>query len=216
MQVKVFTCNPFQTNGYVCHDEREAVLVDPSWQAPQEQQAVVDYIQRKGLVVRHLLLTHAHIDHIFGCTFSVEHFGQGIQMHREDVPLLKRAEEQAMFFDVPIAVPPAPAAFLQEGDTIAWDASTWRVLHTPGHSPGSVCFVDEANRFVIGGDVLFAGSIGRTDLPGGSLPQLLASIFQKLLPLGDDVTVYPGHGPATTLGQERRANPFLREFASLG
>lgn len=209
MIVKTFTFSPFQTNCYVCHDAGEAVLIDPSCYTDAEQQVVVDYLDDQGLTLRHLLLTHAHIDHIFGCAAFAKRYGMDWQMHRGAVPFIQRSEEQALFFGTPLDPPPVPGDFLDEGDTVSFGDATWAVLHTPGHSPGSICFHDAANGFVIAGDVLFAGSIGRTDLPGGSLPTLMASIFQKLVPLGDATTVYPGHGPATTIGRERQSNPFL-------
>jgi hydroxyacylglutathione hydrolase len=209
MTIQSFTFNPFQTNCYVCHNAGEAVLVDPSSMTAAEHQVVVDYLEHEGLTVRHLLLTHGHIDHIFGCAFFAARFGQAFQVHRDDLPLLRRAEEQGQVFGVAVEPPPEPDRFLQEGDTISFGHTTWEVLHTPGHSPGSVCFYDRAAGAVIAGDVLFQGSIGRTDLWQGSLPQLMASIFQKLVPLGDATAVHPGHGPATTIGRERRANPFL-------
>ncbi len=216
MTVKSFTFNPFMTNCYVCHDAGEAVLVDPSAATPGEQEAVVAYVEEQGLTMKHLLLTHAHIDHIFGCAFFARRFGLSFRMHREDLPLLARAGDQAALFGVEIEPPPPVTDFLDEGDTITFGERTWRVLHTPGHSPGSVCFHDAAAGAVLSGDVLFQGSIGRTDLWRGSLPELMASIFQKLVPLGDETVVYPGHGPATTIGRERRTNPFLTgSFAPL-
>ncbi len=209
MTVQRFTFNPFQTNCYVCHDAGEAVLVDPSCHTPAECQAVVDYLERNELRLRHLLLTHGHIDHIFGCRFFSTYAGMGFGMHRADVPFLEEAEAQGRFFGVPIEPPPLPAYYLDEGDSISFGHTTWQVLHTPGHSPGSLSFYDAAHGLVIVGDVLFLDSIGRTDLPGGSLPELMQSIFQKLLPLEDTTRVYPGHGPDTTIGRERRHNPFL-------
>lgn len=213
MTVQSFTFNPFATNCYVAHQDGEAVVVDPSCHTEAERRRVLDYLAAHDLDVRHLLLTHAHIDHIFGCAAFARHFGMEWQMHRDDVVLIDRAEQQAAFFGVELERPPRPSAYLAEGDTVSFGGATWEVLLTPGHSPGSICFHDAEHGFVVAGDVLFQGSIGRTDLPGGSLPQLMASIFQKLLPLGDDVAVYPGHGPATTLGRERQANPFLVNYA---
>lgn len=209
MKIHRFTFNPFQTNCYICHDGEEAVLVDPSCHTRAEQQAVVDYLVRNGLRLRHLLLTHGHIDHIFGCRFFSDYAEQGFWMHQADVPFLEQAEAQRQFFNVPVEPPPLPEGFLHEGDTLTFGQTTWTVLHTPGHSPGSISFYDAQHKLVIVGDVLFQGSIGRTDLPGGSLPVLMQSIFQKLLPLGDETRVYPGHGPQTTIGQERQHNPFL-------
>lgn len=211
MTVQSFTFNPFQTNGFVCHDGGEAVLVDAPGRTPAEHQAVHDYLTRHGLTVRHLLLTHAHIDHVFGCAYWSEQLKMPWQMHREDLPFITRSQEQAQLFGIALEAPPLPETFLQEGDTITFGAATWQVLYTPGHSPGSVSFHDAAHGFVIAGDVLFHGSIGRTDLPGGSMPVLMQSIFQQLLPLGDETAVYCGHGPATKIGRERRNNPFLTE-----
>ncbi len=216
MTVKTFTFNPFMTNCYVCHEAGEAVLVDPSAATPGEQEAVLSYVEEHGLTMKHLLLTHAHIDHIFGCAFFTRHFGMSFRMHREDQPLLARAVDQAALFGVEIEPPPPVTEFLEEGDTLTFGGRTWRVLHTPGHSPGSVCFHDAEAGAALSGDVLFQGSIGRTDLWRGSLPELMASIFQKLVPLGDETVIYPGHGPVTTIGRERRTNPFLTgSFAPL-
>ncbi len=209
MIVKSFTFSPFMTNCYVCHDAGEAVLIDPSAATSSEEQAVVEYVRQQQLTIRHLLLTHAHIDHIFSCAFFSAHFGQSFQMHHADVPLVERAKDQAALFGLTIEAPPVPTQFLEEGDTVAFGTATWQVLHTPGHSPGSICFYDADNGLIVSGDVLFQGSIGRTDLWRGSLPELLGSIYQKLLPLGDATVVYPGHGPATTIGRERISNAFL-------
>ncbi len=209
MTVQSFTFNPFQTNCLICHDGGEAVLIDPSSSTLRERQVVMDYLKKHDLSISHLLLTHAHIDHIFDCAFFTQEFGEAFKMHRADAPLLRGAQEQARLFGVSIETPPEPGVFLDQGATIKFGEAEWQILHTPGHSPGSICFYDEKNGFVISGDVLFSGSIGRTDLWQGSLPQLMESIFQELVPLGDDVVVYPGHGPSTTVGRERKQNPFL-------
>ena len=209
MTVRPFVVSPFAENCYVCHDAGEAVLVDPGTATEDERRTVLDYLTRNGLAVRHLLLTHAHIDHIFGCAFFARTFGMTWKLHEADLPLLEGAELQAQLFGVELERPPAPEPSLEGGGTIRFGNATWQVLHTPGHSPGSVSFYDEANGFVIGGDVLFQGSIGRTDLWGGSTERLLRSIRTKLLTLPDETVVYAGHGPSTTIGQERRTNPFL-------
>lgn len=209
MKIQSFTFNPFQTNCYVCHDGGEAVLIDPSGMTADDHRIVEAYLEEEEVTVRHLLLTHAHIDHIFGCADAAQRYGRRFLLHRDDAPLLTKAGEQARLFGLSIEEPPEPMGFLAEGDTVAFGEVVLEVLHTPGHSPGSICFLDRTNRSVISGDVLFQGSIGRTDLWEGSLPQLMFSIFQKLVPLGDDVRVFPGHGPATTIGRERASNPFL-------
>lgn len=210
MTVQSFTFNSFMTNCYVCHDGGEAVLIDPSCATAPERQQVVDYIDAHELAVRHLLLTHAHIDHIFGCAFFSARYGQRFQMHAAERAFIEQAEEQAQAFGVQIDPPPVPDTFLDEGDTVTFGGVTLDILHTPGHSPGSICFVDAASEQAITGDVLFQGSIGRVQgLPQTSRPQLMASITEKLLPLGDATTIYPGHGPSTTIGRERQSNPFL-------
>lgn len=210
MTVQSFTFNSFMTNCYVCHDGGEAVLIDPSCGTSREQQQVVDYIEDNDLQIRHLLLTHGHIDHIFGCAFFSERYGQRFQMHAADQAFLQQAPQQAQAFGVQIDAPPVPDTFLKEGDTVAFGDVTLDILHTPGHSPGSICFVEAASDQAITGDVLFQDSIGRVQgLPQTSLPQLMESITETLLPLGDAMTIYPGHGPETTLGRERRQNPFL-------
>lgn len=209
MTVKSFVVSPFAENCYVCHDGGRAVLIDPGTATPEERHAVEDYITRNDLRLSHLLLTHAHLDHILGCAYFARHFGMRWKLHPDDAPLLDGAEMQARMFGVSLERPPAPETTLEDGMTIEFGSARWEVLHTPGHSPGHVCFYDRENGFVIGGDVLFQGSIGRTDLWGGSMPTLLESIRTKLLVLPDATVVYSGHGPQTTIGAERRTNPFL-------
>ena len=209
MTIKSFTFSPFQTNCYVCHDAGEAVLVDPSCNTEAERQAVVDYLEEHTLTLRHLLLTHAHIDHIFGCAFFSEKYGMAWQMHRGAGPFIKRSQEQALFFGTPLEPPPPPEHFLDEDETISFGGATWEVLYTPGHAPGSVCFYDAANGFVLAGDVLFMDSIGRTDLWGGNQEQEIESIRTRIFTLAPDTIVYPGHGPSTTSGHEKDHNPFL-------
>lgn len=210
MTVQSFTFSPFMTNCYVVHSAGEAVLIDPSCASAAERQQVVDYIEAHDLRMRHLLLTHAHIDHIFGCAFFSDRYDQTFKMHAAERPFVERADQQAQAFGVRVEPPPMPETFLDEGDTVSFGEVTFEILHTPGHSPGSIGYHEADGRQIISGDVLFQGSIGRTEgLPQTSLPQLMDSIFTKLLPLGDETTVYPGHGPVTTIGRERRSNPFL-------
>lgn len=211
MEVRTFTFNPFQTNCYVCHSDGEGVLVDAASSTPEEHRQIEEYIARRGITIKHLLLTHGHIDHIFGCRHFSDRFDMPFRMHRADAPLLAHAPEQSAMFGVPLDDPPEPSPDLDQDAEISFGGVRWRVLHTPGHSPGSVSFYDEQNQTVLAGDVLFAGSIGRTDLWRGSLSVLMESIFQKLVPLGDDVRVLSGHGEETTIGHERRSNPFLVE-----
>jgi glyoxylase-like metal-dependent hydrolase (beta-lactamase superfamily II) len=214
MTILSFTVGPFAENTYVVHDAGEAALIDPGTWSDAERQAVVDYVEAAGLAVRHLLLTHAHIDHVLGCRYFAGLWAAGAahagwQLHAADWPLLANAIVQAELFGIRVDEPPAATHALEDGDEITLGGTALQVLHTPGHSPGSVCLYDEAGRAVIGGDVLFAGSVGRTDLWEGSEATLLASIRDRLLVLPDDTVVYPGHGPATTIGRERATNPFL-------
>ena len=209
MSVKSFVFNPFTTNCFVVESGGEAAVVDPSCMAPEEIDVVLSYLEKKNLTVKHLLLTHGHIDHIFGCAELSRRLNLGVQLHRDDFPLVENASIQASMFGLPFENPEVELIPIEEGDQIKFGSTVWDVVHTPGHSPGSVSFVDHAGSYVIAGDVLFAGSIGRTDLWQGSLPTLMQSIFQKIVPLGDDYVVYSGHGPKTTVGEEARTNPFL-------
>ncbi|MFB6229772.1 MAG: MBL fold metallo-hydrolase [Salinibacter sp.] len=212
MQVEPFTFNPFMTNCYLCHDQGEAVLIDASCKTEAECESVVALLEEHDLTIRDLLLTHAHVDHIFGCRFFEERFDRQFKAHEATVPFIERADEQATAFGVDVDPPSVPATHLAEGDTISFGDTTLEVLHTPGHSPDSITFVHRASQQAITGDVLFQNSIGRTQgLPETSRTQLLDSITEKLLPLGDDFTIYPGHGPTTTIGRERAQNPFVQE-----
>ena len=211
MHVEAFEVSPFAENCYVCHSAGEAVLIDPGTLAPEEEGRVEQYISENDLAVRYLLLTHGHLDHVFGCAHFAQAYPEagGWHLHEEDEPLMARAKQQAQMYGVPMRQPPEPQHRLAHGDIIQFGEAEWEVRHAPGHSPGSVVFVDHAHRLVIGGDVLFQGSVGRTDLYKGSWPVLEGSIREQLLTLPDDYRLYPGHGPATTIGHERATNPFL-------
>ena len=212
MHIEPFTFNPFMTNCFLCHDRGEAVLIDASCDTEAECAEVMSVVEEHGLDLRHLLLTHAHVDHIFGCRFFEEQFGQRFKAHEAAVPFIERADEQATAFGVEVEPPSVPTTLLAEGDTISFGDVTLEILHTPGHSPDSISFVHRPSRQAVTGDVLFQNSIGRTQgLPETSRTQLLNSITEKLLPLGDDFAIYSGHGPATTIGQERAQNPFVQE-----
>jgi len=201
------------TNCYLCHDEGEAVVVDASCASAEEQQQMVSVVDEHGLNVKHLLLTHAHVDHIFGCYALEDRFGMTFKAHPGVRPFIERAEEQAAAFGVGLdAAPSLPTSWIEEGDTIAFGSVTLDVLYTPGHSPDSISFVDRDSQQALTGDVLFQNSVGRTQgLPQTSRSELLASIREKLLPLGDETTIYPGHGPVTTIGRERQQNPYVQE-----
>ena len=212
MQVEPFTFSSFMTNCYLCYDAGEAVIVDASCQTAEEQRQMMRVIDELEVDVTHLLLTHAHVDHIFGCRVFEEQFGRRFEAHEAARPFIERAEEQATAFGVQVTPPSVPTTWLGEGDTVSFGNTTLEVLHTPGHSPDSISFVDRASQQALTGDVLFQNSIGRTQgLPQTSREQLLQSITEKLLPLGDEWTIYPGHGPQTTIGRERKQNPFVQE-----
>lgn len=191
----------------VCEATRETAVIDAGF----EPGAVIEFLRRKDLDVRLLLNTHAHYDHACGMRTVQEAVGGEYWLHPADQPLLERLSEQGAMFGFPPAAAPDTFRELAEGQTLAIGHESVVVLHTPGHTPGHVSF--HRGEHVWSGDVLFAGSVGRTDLPGGSWEELERSIRTRLFPLGDVVHVHPGHGPATTIGHERLDNPFVGERA---
>ncbi len=205
MKVQSFTIGPLETNAYLVVDERsrQALLIDPGL----ESEGIYDVICAEGLTLSSIVNTHGHFDHVCGNAFFRAKTGAPVLIHREDAVIMQRAAEQARAFGFQVAPPPPPDRLLDEGDEVVMGGTRMRILHTPGHTPGGICLYGEG--VVLVGDALFAGSIGRTDLPGGSHEVLLASIRTKLLSLPDDTVVYPGHGPPTTIGAERTHNPFL-------
>lgn len=210
LHIAKFTFNPFQENTYVIHDGTDAILIDPGcWNGP-EQHELEQYLTENGLTPKKLVLTHAHIDHILGNSWVHSRYGLLPEMHKADLPLLRNGPKQASMFGVPLDPSPEPTHFIEEGDVIKLGGHYLHVLFVPGHAPGHIALYNKEQKFVINGDVLFMNSIGRTDLPGGDLDMLLKSIREQLFPLGDDVKVYCGHGPETTIGMEKRTNPFLR------
>lgn len=211
MQIKSFTFNPFSENTYILFDEtKQCVIVDPGCAFPDEEAELDTFISDNGLIVKNIILTHAHVDHVMGCDYVNKKYGVGITMHRDDLFLLQKAPQIGMMYGFPVKESPEPEAFLNEGDVFSFGNTSLEILHTPGHSPGSISFIHKGSKSIISGDVLFQGSIGRTDLPGGSMDVLLGAIRSKLFPLGDDFQVYSGHGAPTDIGTEKRFNPFLR------
>ena len=212
LRIVPFTFNPFQENTYVLHDGREAILVDPGCWNSGEEHELETYFSENALTPTRLVLTHAHIDHVLGCAWAFQRYGLKPQVHRADLELLRGAPNVGRMYGLHCEPVPEPDVFLEEGDTITLGNARMEVLFVPGHAPGHIALYNAEERFVIAGDVLFHRSIGRTDLPGGDLGTLLSSISNKLFPLGDDVVVHCGHGPATTIGDERKHNPFLNQL----
>jgi hydroxyacylglutathione hydrolase len=198
---------PLDTNCYIVRDvnEKACVIVDPGG----DKDRILKTVESLGALVERILLTHGHPDHTFCAGALAADLDVKVGMHPSDVVQDEAAFQiVALYYDVSQYVPLKRCHLLVDGDEIALGGSKIRVMHTPGHSEGGVCFVTEAG--VLCGDSIFAGSIGRTDFPGGSLDTLLRSIREKILPLPDDTPLYPGHGPATTVGAEREHNPFLK------
>jgi hydroxyacylglutathione hydrolase len=202
LEIISFEMTPFVMNCFVIKDSGEALVIDPGEATGELKQCVADD------KVTMIFNTHCHIDHSGGNAGMVAATGAPLVCHEDDLPLLQSLEQQGRMFGYACEASPEPDKFIKEGDTVTVGEVTMDVLHTPGHAPGHVVLVGDG--FVIGGDVLFNGSIGRTDLPGGNHEQLLDSIKTKLFPLPDETVVYCGHGPATTIGQERASNPYLR------
>jgi hydroxyacylglutathione hydrolase len=208
--IQQFTFNPFYENTYVLSDETGAcVIIDPGCHVADEEQELEAYIVKNNLRPEHLLLTHGHVDHVFGNHFVTQRWGLGITVHPMDIPTLQAFPQVCAMYGFHGYVQDAPSALLQEGTSVKFGVTELDVFFTPGHSPGSVCFYHRDQGFVIGGDVLFEGSIGRTDLPGGNFDVLAHSIRTKLYVLPDATVVHPGHGSATTIGREKRSNPFV-------
>ena len=212
-QVLSLTFNPVQENTYLVYDEdsRETIIFDPGMYTPAEEKEFVRRLDELWLKPTQLINTHCHFDHIFGNAFVKETYGLLLGIHPLEEQLLTAAPLVVQTYGMPPMTPsPPPDYYLNEGDTVSLGATTFEVLFAPGHSPGSLCFYNRTGGYLIAGDVLFNGSIGRTDLPLGDHDTLIGSILTKLMPLPDETVVYPGHGPSTTIGKERRSNPFLQ------
>jgi hydroxyacylglutathione hydrolase len=210
-QVKSFTFNAFSENTFILFDEesRDAIVVDPGCYTTNEQKQLQKFISDNQLIVKRLINTHCHLDHVFGNRFVEETYQVELEAHRSELPVLAKAHISADRFGVPMPMQEPFSVFIEDGDEITLGDATFRAILAPGHSPGSLCFYNAKEAFLIGGDVLFFRSIGRTDLPGGSHAQLIESITTRLFTLPDETKVFCGHGQPTTIGYERYNNPFL-------
>ena len=204
---EILIVGPLQCNCSILGDEtsREAIVVDPG----DDISRIVGLLNRHQLTVKQIIVTHAHIDHIAGAQRLKRLTGAPILYNQNDLPLVQMMDIQAGWLGVPTPEVAPPDASLEDGQSIAITGLSGSILHTPGHTEGSVCLYLPQHNLLLAGDTLFAGSIGRTDLPGGNTRKLLKSIHDSLLTLPDEVTVIPGHGPKTTIGAERESNPFL-------
>lgn len=212
LYLKSFTFNPFQQNTYVVYDDKgRALFFDAGSSSQPEHDELAAFIREKDLKPERLLLTHAHIDHILGCRFIFDTYGLLPEVHESELYFIERMEATAGMYGVAFEQAPRPVSYLKEGDVVTLGDYEFSCMHAPGHSPGSICFFNAANSLIIAGDVLFNGSIGRTDLPLGNHGQLIRSITEKLLLLPQKTKVYCGHGPSTTIGHEKKNNPFLAE-----
>lgn len=207
MILEVRAVAPFYKNGFLvaCERTKEAVVIDPG----DEVDDILAAVDAHGAHVRHILLTHAHIDHVCGVDTAKQALDAPVHLHRDDLFLYDGVAQQGQLFGITTRAQP-PIDVFYDGTPITFGDLVVRVHHTPGHCPGGVCLQIDDHLFV--GDTLFAGSIGRTDLPGGDHGVLMQSITGVLFPLGDEAIVHPGHGPDTTIGRERATNPFVREF----
>ena len=214
LHVHAFTFNGFQENTYLISDDEtnECIVIDPGCSNANEDKVLLDFIKNQKLRPVRLLNTHCHIDHVLGNQLIHDEFQLELEAHQLEKTVLASGLQVSQMYGIPFKGSPEIKVFLEEGEKIKFGSHEFDILLTPGHSPGSLCFYNAVHKILIGGDVLFLGSIGRTDLPGGDYDTLMGSISTKLLPLPDDVVVYSGHGPKTSIGYERNHNPFLTTF----
>ena len=209
--VKIFTFSPVAENTYILYNDKgEAIIIDPGCYSAEERSALKSFLEKNELKPVQLLNTHCHLDHVFGNKWVYENYGLELFLHPNEEVVLSFAPQSGKMWGLPFENYDGPLHFLQQNDVVQLGSDELKVILAPGHSPGSICFYNEAQKFVIGGDVLFRESIGRTDLPGGNHATLLKSIRTQLFVLPDEVTVYPGHGTPTTIGFEKKNNPYLQ------
>ncbi|MFW5767728.1 MAG: MBL fold metallo-hydrolase [Bacteroidota bacterium] len=210
MLIKMFTFNPFQVNTCILSDQSgNAIVIDPAMMDSSEQEEFRNFVESNNLQLKAMLFTHGHVDHIAGSAWVEREFGISPQGHRDDIPLLQTAEAHARSFGLEIEKPAELKHFLSHGDSLRTGNINLEIRHVPGHSPGGLAFIVHDEKIVFCGDSLFAGSIGRTDLPGGNYDQLILSVREQLLSLPDEYQLISGHGPASSIGHEAKNNPFF-------
>lgn len=210
LKIKSFVFSPIQENTYLLYNEfNDCMIIDPGCYFPEEKDELKAFITQSRLKPRMLLNTHCHLDHVFGNKFIAETWGLTLHLHLKEKTLLDYAPTSGLMYDMPFANYSGDYIFLKEGDNIKLGEDELVTIEAPGHSPGHICFYCAAQDFIISGDVLFNRSIGRTDLPGGNHQTLIKNIREKLFVLPEETKVYCGHGPETTIGEEKRENPFL-------
>ena len=216
LAVKTFTFSPVQENTYILYNEQmQCCIIDPGCYFPEERDELKTVIEKTGLTPVLLLNTHCHLDHVFGNKFVHDTWGLTLHLHEKEKPLLDFAPQSGIMYQLPFDNYNGPLVYLKEGNYInigenEADSNRLEIRFTPGHSPGSISFYHKAGGYIIGGDVLFYGSVGRTDLPGGNMKILINSIQTQFFTLPDETKVYSGHGPVTTVGLEKKNNPFVK------
>lgn len=212
MKIKSFTFNQFQERSFVIYDDsKECIIIDPGCYSTQEEVELEDFIKKNNLIPTKVINTHCHIDHVLGNSFVVEKWKIPLYIHKLDLPILENVKDISILYGFEkYKASPYPNNFLKKGDVIAFGKSKLDVIFTPGHSPGHICLYSEKEDFIVSGDVIFRGSIGRTDLPGGNYEVLINSIKSEIMHLKNCTKIFCGHGPSTVLEFEKSNNPFLK------
>jgi glyoxylase-like metal-dependent hydrolase (beta-lactamase superfamily II) len=210
LKIQTFCFNAFQENTYVLFNEdKEAIIIDPGCYLRNEQETIAQFILENNLTPLLLLNTHCHLDHVFGNNFISKKYGLTAHFHMNEQPVIDRLPEGGARWGVPCEPYTGPVKYIAQDEIINFGKDQFKVLFTPGHSPGSVCFYHEAQDFMVGGDLIFKDGVGRTDLPGCNPLDLVKSIQEQILPLPETMFIYPGHGPTTHWGREKKSNPYI-------
>ncbi len=215
LTIKSFTFNPLQENTYLLYDQsKQGCLVDPGCYESAERNELLNFINQEGIKITQLVNTHCHIDHVLGNAWAKRTFGVKLQVHKNEIPVLKSVESYAANYGFPSFESTEPDIFIEEGEELKVGTEILKILFVPGHAPGHVVFYHEGSGQCVAGDTLFRGSIGRTDLPGGNHQLLLKKIKSELFSLPEATIIHPGHGPETTIAFEKIHNPFVGQKAN--